>query len=314
MKEIGVKILIGLLVIIASVPLGLLYILSDISYVIIYHLWGYRRELVRKNLRRSFPEYTDKELLMIEHKFYHHFCDLMAEGLKMLNMSDKERERRVVIKGVELIEQAGAEGRPVFVYFGHIGNWEWVPDISSRVNPPLPKAAIYETQRNTFSNNVILRVRERIYPHAMLFSQKKAARALLELKQKYGSFLLGLISDQCPPYHRLVHWTTFLNQDTPYITGGEAIARKINAKILMALVSKPRRGYYDVTVIDVQPTAEELADDGGYPYSLAFMRLLEENIRKQPEIYLWTHNRWKYRREYYSERNWKIIDTRKNPD
>ena len=69
MKEIGVKILIGLLVIIASVPLGLLYILSDISYVIIYHLWGYRRELVRKNLRRSFPEYTDKELLMIEHKF-----------------------------------------------------------------------------------------------------------------------------------------------------------------------------------------------------------------------------------------------------
>lgn len=314
MKAFKVRIIIGLLVALAWLPLSVLFVFSNLAYLVIYHLWRYRLKVVRKNLRNAFPDYSDNELLAIERQFYHHFCDLMAEELKLLNMSDKERERRIVIKGVELIEQAAAEGRPAFVYGGHIGNWEWTPDISSRVKPPLTKAAVYETQRNTFSDDGIKQLRERTYPGVFLFSQKKAARALLNLKETYGSFQLWLISDQCPPHHRIVHWATFLNQDTPYISGGEAIGRKLNAKFLMAHVTKPRRGYYEVNVRNIQPTPEEFANQDGYPYSLAFMRMLEENIREQPEIYLWTHNRWKYRRAFNPDGTWKVIDTRRQKD
>lgn len=307
MKEFGVKIVIGLLIVLAWLPLKVLYVLGDLAYIVIYRLWRYRLQVVRKNLRNSFPEYTEEELRKIERAFYHHFCDLMAEELKILSMSEKERQQRIVVKGTELYKQAVDESRPIFVYGGHFGNWEWAPDISSRVSQPHVRAGVYQPPRNPFSDAVMLKMRERIYPNVIMIPQKKTARTLIELKEKYGCFQLWLNSDQCPVRHRVKYWMTFLNQDTPYIVGGEKIGRKLNAKFLMAHIAKPRRGYYEVTVRDVQPTAEEFANKNGYPYSLAFMRMLEENIREQPEIYLWTHKRWKYRRVFNTDGTWRIV-------
>ena len=311
MKGFGAKITICLLVMMALLPLRVLYLLSDLAYVVIYYLWRYRREIVKKNLRSSFPDYSDKELIVIERQFYHHFCDLMAEELKMLNMSDKERRRRIIVKGTELYEQAVSESNPIFVFGAHIGNWEWTPEISSRVTHPRVRAGIYQPPRNSFSDSVMLRMRERIYPGVIMIPQNKTALTLIRLKEKYGCYQFWLNSDQCPIRSGVKYWTSFLNQDTPYIAGGEAIGRKVNAIFLFAHVTKTRRGYYELTLREVRPTAEELANKDGNPYSLAYMRMLEENIREQPEIYLWTHNRWKYRREINADGTWKVIDTRK---
>ena len=312
MINVIANILIGLLTLLAYLPMCVLYMFSDMIFFVIYNVCHYRLEVVRKNLKRSFPDYTNGQLMQLERQSYRNMCDLMVEELKMLHMSQKERERRIVVKGAELIAQAAAMKRPVFIFIGHIGNWEWALDFSSHVKPPLTRGCIYHPLSIKLTDLILIKLRDRFYPNSYQIPQKVAVRTLYHLKKEFGSFQIALNSDQCPIFQSLDHWMTFMNQDTPYIVGGEEIGRRLNAKFLMFHMSKPKRGYYEVTITDIPLSDEELAHKK-YPYTEAYMRHLEKNIREQPEIYLWTHNRWKYRRVFYPDGTWKNCDTRKDP-
>ena len=57
MKKLLMKILLHL-----KLPFWILYGLADIAYVVIYYVVGYRKKVVKENLRNSFPEKTDKEI------------------------------------------------------------------------------------------------------------------------------------------------------------------------------------------------------------------------------------------------------------
>ena len=74
----------------SALPFRILYMLSDLNYLLMYRVGKYRRKVVRGNLLRSFPEKTDAERLQIERKFYRYLSDYMLEDLKLLHMSAEE--------------------------------------------------------------------------------------------------------------------------------------------------------------------------------------------------------------------------------
>ena len=275
---------------IAIWPLRVLYVLSDLIYPLVYYIVGYRREVVRKNLESSFPEKSEKEIREIEKRFYRHFCDYVLETVKLMHISDEEMRRRMRFTNPEYIEQLRSDGRPIFLYLGHQANWEYIISITMWTSPEFTAGQIYHPLSNKVMDKLIYRLRSRF--NTVGIPQKQALRAIITMVRDGKHPLLGFIADQRPPRRPEPEWMTFLNQDTAIITGGEAMGRKLNAHFVYGSMKCVRRGYYELTFQPIVPVEGE-----EYGYSKQYMRMLEQDIKEQPHLYLWTHKRWKWKRE-----------------
>lgn len=284
-----------LLTLVALLPLSILYVLSDVICFFVYHVGRYQLATVRRNLERSFPEKQPDELKSIERRFYRQLCDNIVESIKLLHVSDRTMLRHVDVRGAELIEQAADDHRPVFLFIGHMGNWEWVQEVTRRISRPTVQGEIYHPLRGEVGERLMRQVRSRY--HTILIPQAEAVRKILSMKRDFDSYLIGFIADQRPRRRSLTHWMEFLHQDTPYMVGAEEIGRHVDAKLLFLHVAKPGRGHYVMTVKDMVLSPEEKTDEKGkFPYTELYMRMLEDNIREYPHLWLWSHKRWKHQR------------------
>lgn len=279
---------------IAIWPYRILYIISDLVYPILYYIIRYRRKVVHSNLVNSFPEKSEKEILSIEKKFYRHFCDYVMETVKLFHISDEQMKKRMHFTNSELIEELRSDGRPFFIYLGHQGNWEYVTSISLWIHPSLKGCQIYHPLSNKIMDKVMYRLRSRF--NTLGIPQKNTLRAILSMMKEGKQPLLGLISDQRPQRYPEPEWMTFLNQDTPIITGGETLGRRLDAHFIYGSIKCVRRGYYEITLSKIEPSKEE-----DFPYSKQYMRMLEADIRNQPHMWLWSHKRWSFKRSDYKK-------------
>jgi len=271
----------------AGLPLGFLYLISDLVYPILYYIVRYRRRLVRENLCRSFPEKSEKEIIRIEKAFYHNLCDIFIESFKCLNISDEEMRQRVEVVNCELPERLAAEGRNIFMLLGHCGCWEWVQEVCVRYRNPKKSCEIYKYIKNKYFSSLMNEIRSRWDTEQIETMQ--TVRTLLRWNAMGEPFLCGFITDQ-RPFTKVKDTLTFMNQNTRYVPSAEEIAKKVNAELVYLDVEKPRRGHYRLTFREME-MPEDLKQMP-YPLTALFFRMLEETIRRQPEIWLWSHNRW----------------------
>lgn len=273
-------------------PYRVLYFISDLLYPLLYHVIRYRRKVVHANIANSFPEKSEKEIIKIEKLFYRHFCDYVLETVKLMHISDEEMRKRMRFTNIGIIEEMRKDGRPFFVYLGHQGNWEYVTSISLWVDPSLSGCQIYHPLNSKVMDKLMYRLRNRF--NTVGIPQKNTLRTILTMMKEGKQPLLGLIADQRPQRYPEPEWTTFLNQDTPIITGGETLGRKLNAHFIYGSIKCIRRGYYEITLQPIVPVEGE-----EYSYSKQYMRLLEKDIREQPHMWLWSHKRWSFKRSDY---------------
>lgn len=273
-------------------PYRVLYFISDLIFPILYYIARYRRKVVRKNLVNSFPEKSEKEIIKIEKQFYRHFCDYVMETVKLMHISDDEMRKRMRFTNIEIIEEMRKDGRPFFVYLGHQGNWEYVTSISLWVDPSLSGCQIYHPLSSKVMDKLMYRLRNRF--NTVGIPQKNTLRTILTMMKEGKQPLLGLIADQRPQRYPEPEWTTFLNQDTPIITGGETLGRRLDAHFIYGSIKCIRRGYYEITLQPIVPVEGE-----EYSYSKQYMRMLEKDIKDQPHMWLWSHKRWSFKRSDY---------------
>lgn len=270
-------------------PYWVLHALSSMLYPIVYYLVKYRRGVTRKNLINAFPEKTEEEIVKIEKAFYRHFCDYLFETLKLMHISNEQMRNRLRFTNPELLEQLRVGGRPIFVYLGHHCNWEYVISITMWAHPDLKAVQIYHPLRDKTMDKLIYRLRSRF--NSLGVPQKQALRTIITMVREGKQPLLGLIADQRPPRRPEPEWMEFLNQDTPIITGGEVMGRKLDAHFVYGSMKCVRRGYYEITLQPILPLEGE-----DYSYSKQYMRMLEKDIIAQPHMWLWTHKRWSIKR------------------
>src|SRR3954471_11837254 len=87
----------GFFYLLSLLPMRILFVLSDIVYLIVYRLFGYRKKVVFANLQIAFPEKTEKELEDIANKFYHNLLDSFIESIKLFSAGKKFLEKRVTM-------------------------------------------------------------------------------------------------------------------------------------------------------------------------------------------------------------------------
>ncbi|HXA01122.1 MAG TPA: lysophospholipid acyltransferase family protein [Cytophagaceae bacterium] len=273
-----------LIYLIASLPFSFLYAFSDFLYYII-RLSGYRRKVVLKNLRNSFPEKTPEEIDLICKDFYHYLCDLILETLKTLRMTEKEAKEHCVFHKAEWLDKLYQEKKSILVVMGHYGNWEWGGPSFTLTNS-FQLVVIYRPLSNPYFEKMMSGMRTkfgtRITPMIQTLRDMVANRGKVTAT--------AFIADQTAGPENS-YWTTFLNQDTCVHTGPEKLAKKFGYPVVYMNVRRVRRGYYEITpellFADPKDTAEgEISE--------VFTKRLEREIINEPATWLWSHKRWKH--------------------
>lgn len=276
-------------------PLKLLYVLSDGLFYLIYYVVRYRRPLVRKNLTSSFPDKSEGEIVKIEKGFYSWFCDYIVETLKLFTMSKEQMRRRMVFRNTEAIEKAVAEGRSCAVYLGHYGNWEWISSLPLWVSDKATCLQIYHVLENKAFDALFLRVRSRMGSDSI--PMEDTLKSIIRRKAEGQRMVIGFIADQVPLWNSIHYWSDFLHHDTPVFTGTERIAKHQDMTVFYLDVTRPRRGYYEA---EFKLVSDKIKEEPKFAVTESYMKLLEATIRRAPQYWLWSHNRWKRTHEEYN--------------
>jgi KDO2-lipid IV(A) lauroyltransferase len=271
-------------------PFKLLYAISDYLFFWLYNVIGYRKKVVRENLKNSFPQKTDSELKQIEVKFYHHLCDLILESLKAYTISEKQLRKRCTIKNPEIMEQFAKNGKSICIAMGHYGNWEWAGQRVS-MDSQFKLLVLYRNIKNSYFNNFMQRLRGRF--GAVPVEMRETIRAILKYQKKNIPIATVFIADQTPPPEN-AFWIDFLNQKTPVFKGTEKIAKKYNLPVLFGQVHKLKRGYYEIELSILCENSSELSEG---ELTRLHTQKLENYIEQKPEFWLWSHRRWKHKPE-----------------
>jgi KDO2-lipid IV(A) lauroyltransferase len=267
------------LYLISLLPFWLLYIISDCLYVVLYHVIGYRRKVVQENLRNSLPEKIESERKQIEKKYFKYLADLIVETIKMVSISKEELQRRVVI------ERYSKENKSITAVAGHYCNWEWAGlefSVDSRL------FFIYKPLSSKTFDVFFIKVRSRFGGVAV--AMKQTMRTMVAHRNEFTVTVFA--GDQTPVQAEANYFTTFLNQPTAVFLGIEKIAKLIDSAVIFYDMKRVKRGYYTYTIV---PLVENSKNSDAYEITEAHVKYLEMMIRREPQYWLWSHRRWKFK-------------------
>lgn len=273
---------------ISILPFRLLYMVSDGLYILLYHVFGYRKKVVKSNLNLAFPEKSDAEIQRITKVFYHHLCDMIVESIKSMTISKAEMQKRYKFKNVDVIQNIEAQQKSTILMCAHYGSWEWIFILQTYVNSK--GNAVYKPLANKYFDRLVKRIRAKY--NSYLISTKEIIPTLIQEKRDGVISINGFVSDQSPKLDKAFHWNEFMGVKVPVHTGAEMLAKKLDMAVVFFGVDKVKRGYYETTFKTITLTPKDYKD---YQITDIFLKLVEQQIREKPEYYLWTHKRWKHK-------------------
>lgn len=283
-------------------PFWILYSLSDLLFIIIYHITKYRKSVVSRNLINSFPDKTPEEIEVIQKEFFVHLCDLIVENVKLFSMSQKEVQEHFKIINTELFESFYNQGRSIILVGGHYNNYE-IAAISFDMYTPHQAIGIYSSLSNKFFDKKFGESRTKY--GVEIITKGLVPRSFVSNKNKLTMTIFG--SDQSPTYSKQVYWTNFLTQETAVHLGTEIFAVKYNYPVIFIKIYKVKRGYYEgvLELLDENPGNSKKGE-----ITELHTNCLEKIINENPQYWLWSHKRWK-RKKTEEERKAEIEENLK---
>jgi KDO2-lipid IV(A) lauroyltransferase len=275
----------GLLYAFSLLPLRILFFLSDIAYFLLYFVIGYRKSVVMANLLRVFPEKTGEERKKIARKFYRNFTDNFIEFIKLLSASPAFIDKHFT-GDYSLCHKVYEEGKRCQVLLAHNFNWELACVAIPRQVRHL-FLVVYMPIGSKVLNRIFMKIRSG--SGAILLSATDMRNSLIPYRNKL--YMLGLVADQNPGNPKNAYWLNFFGKPTPFVKGPESGAGKGNTAVLFCKFIKEKRGYYKIIF--------EMGEEN--PVSLTegvmtkkYVEYLSNFMREHPEMWLWSHRRWKW--------------------
>lgn len=287
MQLLAFILLYPLLWLISILPHRLFYGFSDVVFFFVYKVFGYRRKVVRANLKLVFPNKSASERQRIEKDFFKHMCDMFLETVKTMNLSKAQVKQKYKVLNIEVLQELEKE-RSILIVCSHYANWEWNVSINNYVNAK--GYAVYQKIVNRYFDSFIRKVRAKW--NTTLITQQETVKTVVRDKRDGVIGIFGMVSDQSPQRHRAQYWSEFMGIKVPVFNGAETMARKLDLAVVFLKVSKVKRGYYQAEFI---PIAERGKLTEENEITETFLRLTEQQINERPEHYFWTHKRWKHR-------------------
>ncbi len=276
----------------SRLPLAVHYGIADgVLYPLMYHVVRYRRRMVAENLQNAFPDKTAAERQQIARDFYHQFCYTMVESVYGYRCPDEEMRQRVVFENMDEVNRLiDAAGGGIFM-LGHMGNWEWLASIQLWVSPGVKELNVYRRLKSASMDKLMLMLRAK--RGGACVEKQRILREMVRYRAEKQPVTVGLLSDQKPRPEVTRTWLPFLNQDTGFLDGGEVLGKKFGYPVFYLFVHREQRGYYRIQMKTLSAEPKTAAEG---EITTAYARQLEQNINEQPFLWLWSHDRWKWKR------------------
>ena len=243
-----------LLWLISILPFRILYALSDFIYFLLYYIIGYRKKVVRENIKKALPHLSDKERLIVEKKSYRHLCDMFLEMIKTMSISEKEIEKRFVFKNLELYKNLEKQDKSVALMCAHYASYEWVISMNRHID--FEGYAIYKKINNKYFDRLVRNIRGKF--KAKLIHVKETVEVITLNEENGNRGIYGFASDQSPHNKRSVHWDTFMGIEVPVYTGAEYLSKKFDMNVVYLKVEKVKRGFYEATLEVLSENVREI--------------------------------------------------------
>lgn len=277
------RILIGFLKILGNIPLGGLYVISDLLYFIFRFVIQYRRDVIIANLKNSFPSWSSEQVNATADDYYRYLCDVVVESIHLQKIDRRALLDRVVFNNPEHLQLFEKEGSKVIIMMGHSGNWEWA-GLATAARFQFQMLPVYRRIKDPSIDGFMRILRSRFNAHPIL--DKEIFDEIQSIKHPHA---IALLADQTPAGDKGL-WLNFLNQDTPFYRGAEILVYKKGYKVVFAHVFKQKRGHYRIDLSPYNPANDSIGE-----ITAAFALFLEERIKEQPSNWLWSHKRWKHK-------------------
>ena len=272
-------------------PLWALYGLSSVLYLLAYYVARHRHRVIREQLAKVFPAWSERERAAIHRRFLKNFCDVIVEIVRSMSLRPEEMIARVKIVNLAAMRESLEGGRSVMVVTSHLCNWEWLLQ-GVTLQLGFPVDAAYKPLHDAWAERLMLEVRSRF-----------GAR-LIAAKELLGDFLtrrnivraVAMNADQAPVSTDKRYWTTFLGQDTAFYVGAEQIARGTRLPIWYALMRRVGRGRYEVEFRQLWDGREVLEPNA---VTERYARACEADVLAHPADWLWSYRRWKLKKPLY---------------
>ena len=264
--------------------------LVELLYLLLYRVVHYRIDLVRENLRNSFPEKSDAELRDIERKFYRNLAEVFVDTIDLTSISTKRLRKRMVFVDEECHRNEAIAGRDWIAAISHYGSWEYFISYSANDEPGRETMGIYRPLHNVVMDMVYrsIRSRMRMSPVPMAVT----LRHIIRNRRDNVRMCVGLIADQAPPWFHRDYWYDFLHQPTAFFDGLETIATRFNMPVYFTRIEKVKRAHYKVYFEKIYDGDEQLPP---HEITKRYAAKLEDMIHQRPELWLWSHRRWKHK-------------------
>lgn len=261
-----------------------MYFIGDGIYLLVYYVFGYRKDVVMKNLNIAFPNKTETERVKIAKEFYHNFIDTFIETIKLLSISPEEFDKRCITNSDVLNNLSGAQN--VQIHTGHFFNWE-VGNLAISKNYRHKFIAVYMPLSNKVFNRLIIKLRTKFGSIAVPVPEFKTSFHT-HTKEAYA---LGLVADQNPSNPKNASWLPFFGKMAPFYNGPEKGAVRMNTAVVMMNFYKVKRGYYKIDYTLLTTTPKELPKG---EITKKLIEYIEACVHERPANYLWSHRRWKF--------------------
>jgi KDO2-lipid IV(A) lauroyltransferase len=272
----------------ARLPLPLLYGLSALAYLLVYHLARYRRDTVADNLAAAFPDRDSVDRRRLERRFYRHLCDIAAETFASLHMGPAQLRHRVTLLNPEVLQPFIDRRQSLFLLSSHQGNWEWLLRTLGD-NLPCPMDVVYKPLHDLHMDRFIAESRGQ---STNTIAFKDAGREMLRRRREFRAF--SMLADQAPFKKDKRYWHSFLGRRASFYLGPQKIAEATQYPVFYVTMHRQRRGYYDVS-FELLAAPPHPRDDADFSILARYVVAAERAIRAQPETWLWSNRKWKHR-------------------
>ena len=282
------NLLIIILKILSLLPVTALRLISTSTYFINKYFFKYRFNVVIQNLKIAFPNKNITEIKILRDNFFKYFFNTIFEIIKSTNVSTRFIDQNVKINNPEILNTILKENRSVILLSGHYNNWEWLgAKISTFYNPQF--VAIYKKLNNKIFDIFIRNYRKRF--GGEIVNMEDSYRYFI--KNKNEQKIIGIIADQNPLINDKTKWISFFNKKVPVFFGAENLAKKLNCPVLFCNMQFKNNIY----TISFEVLSENPNENSEGEITTKYFKLLEKQIKLQPERWLWSHRRWRHTKQ-----------------
>ena len=242
------------------------------------------KKIIFSNLSRALPELDDIEKEKILKKMWFNYGRIFAEYMFIKEFRNNPKESsNIIIENPELLEKIKINSQPVIFISGHFNNFELMAMEIEKSGIDL--AAVYRPLNNKFINPIMENIRKKYICKKQIKKGVTGTKELL-LNFKKGTSIALMIDQrvsqgiECNLFGQKALTTTIPAQ----------FVKKFNAKIVPVYIERKNNKKFK---INFQNPLEFSKDSTIETITTKLNKLLESMILKNPDQWIWSHNRWK---------------------